>query len=54
VTRHLEEGLLVLCGLIFAVTALPALALAVAGRLPRVAFSLALACSLLSLLVYSF
>jgi hypothetical protein len=50
----LEEALLVLWALIFAVTALPAFALAVAGRLPRIAFWLAFAGSLLSLLVYSF
>jgi hypothetical protein len=48
----LEEALLELCGLIFAATALPAFALAIAGRLPRTAFWLAFACSSLFLLVH--
>jgi hypothetical protein len=44
-------GLAVLFALIFAVTALPAIALALAGRLPRTAFWLAFACSSLFLLI---
>jgi hypothetical protein len=46
-------GLLEACALTFAVTALPAFALAVAGWLPRVAFWLAVVCSSLILLIYA-
>ena len=43
----ISQGLTVLVTLVFAVTALPALALALFGRLPRVALALSLAFLLL-------
>ena len=48
----ISQGLTMLVALAFALTALPALALALAGRLPRVALALSLAFFLLLVMPY--